>query len=138
MGPQVVASALTSIENRLSPTPQHGEPSRASKISKEEAEIDWNQSSEIILRKIRAFYPSPIAWNRYQGEIFKITSASLSSADLAPSEFRLIDGAAVVGCGSNTAIALTQVIPAGKKEMSAPDWLRGLRIERGTHFGTGA
>ncbi len=138
LGPQAVSDAFSSIENNLKPTPQTGTPSMAPKITKEEAEIDWNQSSEMILRKIRAFYSSPMAWSTFRNQPIKLTSAKLYDAELAPSQLALLDGELVVGCGLGTALVLTSVIPAGKKEMSAADWLRGLRIEKGAYFGTSA
>lgn len=138
LGPKVVDDTLSSIENNLKPTPQTGTPSLATKITKKEAEIDWTQGSEMILRKIRAFYSSPIAWSTFRNHPIKLTSAGPYNAELAPSQLTLIDGELVVGCGLGTALVLTSVIPAGKKEMSGADWLRGLRIEKGAYFGTSA
>ena len=135
MGPSVVALAFDAIENGHAPAPQNGISSHAPKISKKEAKIDWNHNAEVILRRIRAFFPHPVAWSDYRGGVFKITAASLSDEDLASGEIQVIDREVVVGCGQGSAIVLKSVISAGKKEMAAMDWARGARISAGAHFG---
>ena len=135
IAPDVVEAALKAISLGQRPTPQIGQPSRAPKISKEEAKIDWKQSAEIVLRRIRAFYPAPIAWSTWKGESFRITNARLYTTTAEPGEITIVDGFVTVGCGGSTAIALLSVIPSGKKEMLAIDWARGARLEIGSHFG---
>ena len=133
--PDVVEAALQAISLGQLPTPQIGEASRAPKISKEEARIDWNQSADIVLRRIRAFYPAPIAWCTWKGESFRVTNAAMHSSTARPGEISIVDGCATVGCAGGSAITLLSVIPSGKKEMSAIDWARGARLEIGSHFG---
>ena len=135
MGPSVVAFALAAIESGIAPVPQSGVSSYAPKISKEEAKIDWNQNAEAILRRIRAFFPDPVAWSDFKGGVFKITAASLSDLTLAPGEIMVIENEVVVGCAQGSAIVLKSVISAGKKEMAGIDWARGARISVGTHLG---
>ena len=135
MGPSVVARALDAVESGLAPVPQNGVSSNAPKISKEEAKIDWNHSAEVLLRRIRAFFPHPVAWSEYHGGVFKITSASFSNQSLAPGEIQVVENEVVVGCGQGSAIVLKTVISAGKKEMAGMDWARGARLSAGAHFG---
>ena len=135
MGPSVVALAFAAIETGLAPVPQSGITSKAPKISKEEAKIDWNQNAEVILRRIRAFFPHPVAWSDFHGGVFKITAASLSDLTLASGEIQVIENEVVVGCAQGSAIVLNSVISAGKNEMAGMDWARGARISAGAHFG---
>lgn len=135
MAPDVVEAALKAISLGQVPVPQIGEVTRAPKISKEEAKIDWNQSADIVLRRIRAFYPAPIAWCTWKGESFRVSNAAMHSSTAPPGEISIVDGCLTVGCGGNSAITLLAVIPSGKKEMSAIDWARGARLEVGSHFG---
>ena len=135
MGPRVAAAAFAAIEKGITPTPQIGLSSLAPKISKNEAKIDWNKSAEVILRCIRAFFPQPVAWSEFQDGVFKITSAAIFDALLAPGQIRVIENNVVVGCGQESAIALLRVLPMGKKEMSGMDWARGARLGVGAHFG---
>ena len=135
IAPEVVEAALKAISLDQKPMSQSGQASRAPKISKEEAKIDWIQSADIVLRRIRAFYPAPIAWCTWKGEGFRVTDAKINSTSLPPSEISIVDGCVTVGCGDNRTITLITVIPSGKKEMLAIDWARGARLEIGSHFG---
>lgn len=135
MGPLVVEAALTAIANGVSPQKQVGISSPAPKISKKEAEINWSQSADEILRKVRAFYPAPGAWSTWDGAGFKLTRAKISQGELSIGEIAIIDGDVVVGCGSKSTLSLLTVVPAGKKEMKAGDWARGARLSPGAHFG---
>ena len=135
IAPAVVEMALKAISQGEVPTPQIGESSRAPKISKEEAKINWNQGADIVLRRIRAFYPAPIAWCTWKGEGFRITDATTHSTTLPSGEISIIDGCLVIGCGGDSAISALSVIPSGKREMPAIDWARGARLEIGSHFG---
>jgi methionyl-tRNA formyltransferase len=49
------------------------------KISKHEAEINWNLNSEQILLNLRAFYPWPCGFSSYQGKNIKIHAAVLET-----------------------------------------------------------
>lgn len=135
IAPDVVEAALTEISLGHMPTPQIGQASQAPKISKDEAKIDWKQSAEIVLRRIRAFYPAPIAWCTWKGESFRVTDARMHTTSVPPGEIYIVSGSVTVGCGDNSAISLLSVIAAGKKEMPAIDWARGARLEIGSHFG---
>ena len=135
IAPAAVDAALKAISLGQEPTPQIGQASNAPKISKEEAQIDWSQSAEIVLRRIRAFYPAPIAWSIWKGESFRVTEARVGTTFVSPGEISVVDGCVTVGCGNDSAITLVSVIPSGKKEMLALDWARGARLEIGSHFG---
>jgi methionyl-tRNA formyltransferase len=52
----------------------------ASKISKEEARIDWAQSAQTIECKIRAFNPWPVAFTEWRGEMLRIWMAKAQPA----------------------------------------------------------
>ena len=48
--------------------------------------------------------------------------------DLAPGDLRQHDGRLLVGTGSDdAALELVELQPAGKRQMPAGEWLRGLR-----------
>ena len=50
--------------------------------------------------------------------------------DTAPGTVVGLDGEILVACGKGT-IALTQVIPEGKKRMAAADYIRGRKLSLG-------
>ena len=135
LGPQVVNQALIAIESGVKPHPQNGLATLAPKITKEDARLNWNLSSEVLSRKIRAFYPAPCAWTTWEEKTFKITRAVISTVDVPLGVVVVIDGEVIVGCGEGTALCLQSVVAAGKKEMMAIEWARGARLVQGAHFG---
>jgi methionyl-tRNA formyltransferase len=76
VGAPVVLDAISAIEANELPVIQSLDgASRADKLSKDEARIDWQDASFNIERKIRAFYPAPGAWTTFRDEAIKIESA---------------------------------------------------------------
>lgn len=49
----------------------------AHKLSKAEAELDWNQPAELLQRRIRAFNPWPVAWCEIDGQRLRIWKAEV-------------------------------------------------------------
>ena len=136
IGVEAVKDALTAIENGNTPIPQAGQASFAPKITRDEAKLDWNSSSQVILNMIRAFYPQPQAWTNFRGQPLKISSAIISESDitLQPGELRVVGNECLIGTGDSP-IALEKLTPSGKKEMSALDWSRGARFESAERCG---
>jgi len=130
VGVDAVRDALVAIESGITPIGQRGEPSKAPKITREEAKLDWNSTAYSILNKIRAFYPQPQAWTVFRGQPLKISMAKIEASNLTlePGELGVIGSDCCIGTGDN-ALVLERVTPAGKKEMSALDWSRGARFE---------
>ena len=109
--------------------------SLAQKVSKEEARINWSKKSVAILNLIRAFTPVPGAWTTYQGSVLKIVGMGLAStaAEVAPGSIHVEEKRLFVGT-ADFPIEVSRLIPAGKKEMLAADWLNGARIVPGDFF----
>lgn len=130
VGVDAVKQTLKAIGNGVLPTPQIGQGSLASKITRDEAQLEWSSTANSLVNKIRAFYPQPQAWTVFRGQPLKISLARLSNEApvLQPGQLRVIGSDCFIGCMDN-AIALERVTPAGKKEMSALDWSRGARFE---------
>ena len=76
-GARLIVEALAKLEaGTLTATPQPAEGNTyAAKLSKEEARIDWSQSADEIVRRIRAYNPAPVAWSEVAGERIKFTRA---------------------------------------------------------------
>jgi methionyl-tRNA formyltransferase len=99
--------------------------SYASKITVEDARIDWSQPAEVIDRVIRACSPGPGAWTTFRGERFKINSARITGSALPPGALEVDKRSVQVGTGTR-ALELGQVQPQGKRAMPAADWARGV------------
>ena len=100
----------------------------ATRITVDDARIDWSRPAPEVDRAIRAFTPAPGAWTTLRGERVKIGPVTvLDSHDLRSGHIEAV--AARVCVGTATAdVALGEVRPAGKRPMSAADWVRGLRL----------
>jgi methionyl-tRNA formyltransferase len=108
------------------------EASYASKLTVEDAQLDWDRPAVELDRLIRGCQPAPGAWTTFRGERFKINSATLvesesesEAAALPPRALRVTKKAVQVGTGSG-ALELGQVQAQGKKPMRAADWARGV------------
>jgi methionyl-tRNA formyltransferase len=136
IGVTAIEDALKAIHSGIAPVAQTGQASTASKITREEAALDWNASSRALHNKIRAFYPQPQAWTNFRGLPLKISSAKIAVTDiqLQPGELRVVGNDCLIGTG-DISLVLEKLTPAGKKEMSALDWSRGARFESSERCG---
>lgn len=135
MGPQTVSEALNHVEQGRPPVPQFGTPSIAPKITKAEAKIDFTKPTRDIINSIRAFTYEPGAWTIWKKEPFKITAAQIVVGhDLPVASLAIRESSVFVGTCDGV-IEILNVIPAGKKEMTAAEWARGARISGGELFG---
>ena len=104
----------------------------AEKMHKAEAEINWSQPAQTIVRKIQAFNPWPVAFTQFQEQPLRILHAHIAqepenkaSAQSAAKPAGLVMQVSKQGMLVNTGsepIWITQVQPAGKKAMAAYDF----------------
>lgn len=113
--------------------------SYAAKIEKTDRILHFSATTEEILNRIRAFSPTPGAEATLPSGKVKITAANAVSAP-PTGESGTIATLSAKGNGTltvNTAngqIAILRLIPEGKKEMSAGDFIRGRRITETDRF----
>src|SRR5699024_5656837 len=74
IGAELLVKTLPKLfENKLTPTEQNEEEATfAPNISREEEEIDWNQTNETIYNHIRGLRPWPVAFTLYEGRRMKL------------------------------------------------------------------
>ncbi len=110
----------------------------AHKIEKAEAAVDWTQSADVIVRRVRAFNPFPAASARLNGETLKLWSAQvgpgLPRSDVILGEILAVapDGIAVVAM--NSIVILTSLQRPGGKRLGVADFLRGFEVQVGQVF----
>jgi methionyl-tRNA formyltransferase len=133
-GARLLVDTLDGIEaGALVPVPQPRDGiSLAPKLTVSDARISWEHPALAIHRRIRACTPAPGAWCLYKSERLKIFPVRLDTAvaDLKPGQLYVSDQSVHVGTGSH-AVELAEVQPAGKRRMSAADWVRGSRLRSG-------
>ncbi|ULJ65661.1 methionyl-tRNA formyltransferase [Wielerella bovis] len=106
----------------------------AQKLSKEEAKINWQQSADVVARKIRAFNPVPTAWTDWQGKPMKIWAANtVAQHGTAGTILAANADGIVVACGDG-AVQITELQPAGAKRMTAAAFLAGRELSIGSVF----
>jgi methionyl-tRNA formyltransferase len=146
-GAELLVATLDGIEaGTLQAVPQPGEGvSVAPKINPDDARVDWKLPAHVIDRQIRAWTPDPGAWTEFEDGRIKLGPVSLdlsgfpggSSDDppeLAPGELLASRRAVFAGTGSGP-VRLGDVQAPGKRQLTAPDWARGLHAGGPVRFG---
>ncbi len=107
------------------------------KITKEMGKIDFNQSKEEIINKIRAFVEFPKAYFSYKNENVKILKAS--PVEIENSKISFVYKAnkndkIIIGC-KNGGIRIEKIQFPGKKAMDTKSFLLGNDFEEGIYLG---
>lgn len=135
---KTIGQLLAEGSLQASPQPTEGI-TYAHKISKAESWLDWRESADAVLRKIRAFDPFPVAQTLWQAAPLKIWQAETAGpppVGAHPGEVIKVDASGItVACGGQTAVRLTQLQKAGGKRMPIDQWLNGNNVPAGSVFG---
>jgi len=129
--------------------------SKAPRLRKEQGSINWSRASQEIKNQVRALRPWPRAytlWHRSAGEPVRLTIDRVSINPLPLGEGRVRDSLAVRVASSPTpgtilntagqlliatgdgALEIVELQPAGRRSMSAAEFLRGYRATSGERF----
>jgi len=113
----------------------------APKIEKEDTVVDFSRSPRAVNNLIRGLSPMPYAMTRTpDGKILKLTSAEINEGESAEPDGTVValdcngSGHIIVSCGGGL-LAVTGVVPEGKKKMAAADFIRGRKISVGDKLG---
>ncbi len=123
---------------RCPPSPQPLEGiTYAAKIDKAEARIDLSKPAPDVHNHIRGLSPFPGAWldvtpTGGKPERLKILRTELATGSGTPGQ--VLDDALAIACGSG-AIRLLEVQRAGKRAMTADEFLRGFAVSKGAILG---
>lgn len=111
----------------------------ASNISREQERIDWTNDARTLYNQVRGLHPWPVAYTTFEEGNFKIWWAKVGTT-----KHNVLPGTVVaiakdhfeVAAGNGTTLALYDVQPAGKKRMTAEDYLRGTgsKLQIGDQF----
>ncbi len=138
LGADLVVSTLTGLLNAsLQPVPQdHSRATYAPPITPADALLDWSKEAPAIVNQVRGLSPRPGVVTEYGGRLLKVIGASLwhEAADEPPGVvLRLAREGVVVAAGSGS-VLLRDVVPEGKRPMTAAAWARGARVTTGSAF----
>lgn len=127
IGPDALLKTLMLIiEGKANPEKQNeSQVTYATKLSKQEAKLDWNLTATQLERCIRAFNPWPVSYFEINGELIKVWQANVISetTDKTPGTILRADKSGIQIATQDGVINMTLLQPAGKKPMSAQDFL---------------
>ena len=138
LGGRLIVEALEMAAcGGLNRTPQPADGvNYAHKIEKAESQIDWNESAEVIARRLRAFNPFPGGATNLGSEAIKVWEAVAEEGTGAAGVVLSADAQGVrVACGQGV-LNMTLLQRAGGKRLAAGDFLRGFELSAGAVLGS--
>lgn len=111
----------------------------ARNISREQERIDWSQSAQNIYNLVRGLNPWPVAYTTLKQENVKIWWGQPSEQNYSQPIGTVVElkvDRLIVQTGDKQAFEITELQPAGKKKMSAEEFLRGTgsKLQIGDQF----
>jgi methionyl-tRNA formyltransferase len=137
-GAALMVRALSELESgRLKPVPQPAEGvTYAAKIDKAEARIDFTRPARDVHNLIRGLSPFPGAWFEATPpggakERVKVLRSTIVEGRGEPGQ--VLDDALMIACGDG-AVRMSEVQRAGKRAMTAAEFLRGFALPKGNRL----
>ncbi|GAB4138168.1 methionyl-tRNA formyltransferase [Thermopirellula anaerolimosa] len=117
---------------------------KAPKLKKTDGLVDWRRSAEAIRNQVRAMVPWPKTytyWLRPGKPPLRLILESVQTAartDPAAAPGTVLDAGprGILVAAGEDAVLVRALQPAGKRVMSAEDFLRGYRLQPGDRWGT--
>lgn len=137
IGAEALIEALAMIElGAGDPQPQdHARASYAPKIDRSTAHLDWTLPAVEVGRWIRGLDSVPGAWSELDGRPVKLFAPRVEVHTGLPGT--VLDADPEVGiliAAGEEAVRVREVQPAGKRRMSAGDWIAGRGVRKGDHL----
>lgn len=141
-GAALVLEVLAALESgTAAPLVQdNSEATKAPRLKKEHGQIDWSRSALEIKNQARALQPWPRAYTSWQGSAAEPLRLIIHRVALAEGENAeagtviKTDGQLIIACGIGS-VRLEEVQPAGKRKMTAEEFLRGYAVKVGERLG---
>ena len=118
---------------------------RAPRLTKADGIVDWSLPAATIERRRRALEPWPRLTTfvtrgdgqrqRLVLEAMEVTTDASAAAASPGTVLDTSGGRLVVACGRGTAVAITRLVPEGRRSMPAADFLRGSSLLPGAVLG---
>ena len=138
LGARMIVEALEKLEaGTLTHTKQDDAlATMTGKIEKSSGRIDWTRDAAYLSRAVRAFTPWPGSVTTLHDKPLKICAArALEESDsAAPGTIVRVERDALIVQTGKGLLQITDVQPAGKKQMPVRDYLLGHKITEGTRF----
>ncbi|MEK3887025.1 methionyl-tRNA formyltransferase [Bacillus sp. FSL K6-3431] len=134
IGAELLAKTLPDlIAGKIIAHPQKDDAATyAYNIKREQEKINWTDQGEVIFNQVRGLCPWPVAYTTLAGQVLKIWKASkvVLANPLDPGMIaEVAEDGFIISTGNNIGIKVMELQPAGKKKMSAEQYLRGAGTE---------
>ena len=137
IGSDLAIKSLELISDGVIPKPQASNGiTLAPKISKNDGKIDWQQSSNQVVNRFRALSSNPGVWSLLGELRIKIDALVASSFvdQIKPADI-VINGERLFVGVLDGVIEILILTPAGRSQMSAAEFIRGLPSKEGLQLG---
>jgi methionyl-tRNA formyltransferase len=137
IGADLAIQSLAVIQGGTEPVAQlNSGVTLAPKINKNDGKINWHENTSEIFNRYRALAGNPGIWTLLGEVRLKIDSLDISNRTekLSPSEVLISDEHLLVGA-NNGVIEIKTITPAGRSQMSAAEFIRGLPNRSGLKLG---
>jgi methionyl-tRNA formyltransferase len=137
IGADLAVQSLSKIQTGIKPVAQSNSGvTLAPKITKNDGKINWHENTDEIFNRYRALAGNPGIWTLLGELRLKIDSLEISSRveKISPAEVLISDEHLLVGA-NNGVIEIKTLTPAGRSQMSAAEFIRGLTNKSGLQLG---
>ncbi len=138
-GRLLLLSLQKAADGTLRPMPQPAQGATyARKVEKTEAAIDWAQSADLIVRRVRAFNPAPVAHSSLHGQSIKVWAAAACAAapdlDLDFGTIMAVEPEGIAVAAMNSIVVLKHLQRPGGRPLAAAEFVRGCALRPGMAF----
>jgi methionyl-tRNA formyltransferase len=140
-GAELIVSTLAKAEKgTLDPVKQNdAEATHVGMLTKEMGDIDWSKDARSIECLIRGLNPWPTAYSFLADQQIRIFAADVLPDDPEPAGLPCgtviaADRSGILVKTGSGCLRITELQPAGRRRMSADDYLRGHAVKRGDIF----
>jgi methionyl-tRNA formyltransferase len=116
--------------------------SKAPRLKKSDGQVNWNRPAEAIRNQVRAFEPWPKTytyWHRPGKPPLQLILGPVSVTDDVPPDAPpgtvvKADKSGIIVATGQGGIVITRIQPAGRRMMTADEFLRGYHLQPGDRF----
>lgn len=135
MGAKALQHCLDQAVAETLPAPveqDHANATYAHKLSKAEAELDWQQPAAVLERRVRAFNPWPVTWCMMDGQRLRVWQAEVvDDGDYGEPGQISTSRQSITVATAEKSLKLLEVQRAGGQRMTAEEFLRAHALRDG-------
>lgn len=136
MGATLLVETMARLESgSVSEVPQdESQATHAPRLERHESHIDWNRPAVVVDRQIRGLQPWPLAAARIAGRRVAFLQSAVTDAPPLLAPGTVVEAGAtglVIACAPG-AVRITEVLPEGRRAMTAAAFLNGTPVTAGS------